>query len=289
MDYTITYVMLGAASVCALLWVILFFRYSWKFKDILAAVDPKQYLLTELFFIGFGFIDMFKINLRTESGRKKQKKIAEVYGEKYAAFHHYCIVGGQFTYALTLAPLGLSFGAIIDNTTIGLLALVATAVLVVYLDMDINDAVENKRDEILSDYPEMLSKLTLLVNAGLVVREAIGKVAYTSDRPLYKELQTMSEEIHNGVPDMDALFNLSQRCGVSEIRKFASIVSQNIQKGGSELLLNLRFMNTESWEEKKHRAKRKGETAASKLTVPMMIMFVGILLMIIIPVFTGMF
>ena len=48
-------------------------------------------------------------------------------------------------------------------------------------------------------------------------------------------------------------------------------------------------MNEESWEEKKHRAKRKGEAASSKLMIPIMIMFVGILIMVIVPIFTNMF
>ena len=53
--------------------------------------------------------------------------------------------------------------------------------------------------------------------------------------------------------------------------------------------MNLKYMNDESWEEKKHRAKRKGEVAGSKLMIPVMIMFVGILLMVIVPIFANMF
>lgn len=39
---------------------------------------------------------------------------------------------------------------------------------------------------------------------------------------------------------------------------------------------------------RKHRAKRKGETAGTKLMIPLMIMFVGILFMIIVPIFSNM-
>ena len=62
---------------------------------------------------------------------------------------------------------------------------------------------------------------------------------------------------------------------------------QNIQKGGPDFALQLRDMNNESWEEKRHLAKRKGELAGSKLLIPTLIMFVGILIMIIVPIFTG--
>ena len=100
--------------------------------------------------------------------------------------------------------------------------------------------------------------------------------------------QLTSEEMNNGVSELDALHNFAQRCSVKEIRKFTSILSQNIQKGGSELTMSLRYMNEESWEEKKQRAKRKGETAGTKLMIPLIIMFVGILFMIIVPIFSNM-
>lgn len=289
MNYMLSYALSGIGTVMVILWAILYMKYRNSFDNILVSIDSKKFMMPELFFVGFGFMDMFKVNLKTEGGRKKEKKIAEVYGEKYAEYYHYCIVGGQITYFLTIAPLGLFIGAITNDILYAVLALAATAAIIVSLDMDVSNAVEKKRDEILSDYPEVLSKLTLLVNAGLVIREAWTKVAYTSDRALYKEMQTTSEEMNNGISELDAFYNFAQRCAVKEIRKFASILSQNIQKGGSELAMNLRYMNEESWEEKKHRAKRKGEIAGSKLMIPLMIMFVGILLMVIVPIFTNMF
>lgn len=289
MDYFVSYVLLIIMTILTLFWIFLFLKYRNKFDSILTSIDPKQFMLPELFFIGFGVMDLFKVNLKTESGRKKQKKIAEVYGDKYAEYYHYCIVGGQITYLLTITPFGLALGVLLDDITMAVLAIVATIAIVAYLDMEVNNAVERKRDEVLSDYPEVLSKLTLLVNAGLVIREAWVKVAYTSDKALYKEMQITSEEMNNGVSELDAIYNFSQRCAVKEIRKFASILSQNIQKGGSELTMSLKYMNEESWEEKKHRAKRKGEAAGSKLMIPIMIMFIGILFMIIVPIFTNMF
>lgn len=289
MNYMLAYFMSGIGTLMVILWAILYLKYRNSFDNILSSIDSKKFMMPELFFIGFGFMDMFHVNLKTESGRKKEKRIAEIYGEKYAEYYHYCIVGGQLTYLLTIAPLGLFIGAITNDILYAFLALAATAAIIVSLDMDVSNAVEKKRDEILSDYPEVLSKLTLLVNAGLVIREAWAKVAHTSDRALYKEMQTTSEEMNNGVSELDAFYNFSQRCAVKEIRKFASVLSQNIQKGGSELAANLKYMNEESWEEKKHRAKRKGETAGTKLMIPLMIMFVGILLMVIVPIFANMF
>lgn len=289
MSYTASYVLAGIGTVLVALWLVLFIKYYKRYDDMIAALDRKQFMMPELYFIGLGFIDLFKLNLKTTAGRKKEKKIAEIYGDRYASFYHYSILGGQITYILTLLPIGCFLGALAHDMLLACLAVAAVAAIVMYLDMELNNKIEKKRDEILSEYPEVLSKLTLLVNAGMVIREAWAKVALTGETSLYKEMQITSEEMNNGVSDIDALYNFSQRCAVKEIRKFASILSQNIQKGGSELAASLKYMNVESWEEKKHTAKRKGELAGQKLMLPLMLMFVGILFMVMVPIFTNMF
>lgn len=63
---------------------------------------------------------------------------------------------------------------------------------------------------------------------------------------------------------------------------------QNLQKGNAEIAFFLRDMSNEMWEEKKHLVKRKGEAANSKLLLPIAMIFIGILIMIMVPAFTNM-
>jgi len=58
-------------------------------------------------------------------------------------------------------------------------------------------------------------------------------------------------------------------------------------KGNKELVDMLQAQSAESWQLKKHLATREGEKAASKLLMPMMLMFVGILIMVLIPIFAN--
>ena len=288
MNFTIAYVMAALGTIAVLFWCLLFIMFNSKYDNIICAINRKKFMLSEIFFIGFGLIDMFKIDLRSARGRAKMKVISEVHGEKYAHFYYFVIFGGKLTYALTLIPLGLFLGAISNDILIAVLGIAATGAIVAYLDVELNNAVEKKREEVLADLPVVLSKLTLLVNAGLVIREAWNKVALSGDGPLYKEMQITSDEMQNRIPDMEALYNFSQRIAVKEIRKFSSTISQNLQKGGMELANTLKHMTAEGWEEKKHRVKRKGELAGQKLLIPTMIMFAGIM-MIVVPIFANMF
>lgn len=60
---------------------------------------------------------------------------------------------------------------------------------------------------------------------------------------------------------------------------------QNLQKGSNEVVIFLRDMSAEAWEEKKHEVKRKGEKASSKLILPIGLVFFGVLILIIVPIF----
>ena len=57
--------------------------------------------------------------------------------------------------------------------------------------------------------------------------------------------------------------------------------------GNAEIARVLSELNRESWSEYKHSARRKGEMISSKLLIPTILMFVGIIIIIIVPVMGG--
>ena len=77
------------------------------------------------------------------------------------------------------------------------------------------------------------------------------------------------------------------RCIIPEIKKFTSTIIQGMTKGNSELSAMLQEQSREVWQLKKQIVRREGEKAASKLLIPICIMFIGVLIMIIIPIFAN--
>lgn len=132
--------------------------------------------------------------------------------------------------------------------------------------------------------PQVLSKLTLLVNSGMVLRDAWKKVSITGERTLYLEMQNTNLEMENGVMEIDAYRNFAERCNVKEVRKFTSLIIQNLNKGNEELAYFMKDLSDEMWEVKKNEVKQKGEKANSQLLLPMMMIFIGILLIIMVPI-----
>ena len=171
-----------------------------------------------------------------------------------------------------------------DSKSLLLLGLVMGGLLILYLDLTLQDKLTARRQEIVLDLPQVLSKLTLLVNSGMVLRDAWKKVSITGERALYQEMQNANLEMENGVMEIDAYRNFAERCNVKEVRKFTSLIIQNLNKGNEELAYFMKDLSDEMWEVKKNEVKQKGEKANSKLLLPMMMIFIGILLMVMVPV-----
>lgn len=278
-------ILIVLATVSVLLWIYLHFTYKDAFGSIMAGFNKEDYPMSELFYIGFGFMKIVNYDMGKKRAKNRIKEISEVYGKKYAAFYYYVLIGAQFTYALTFVPLVFLL-ALLSGETLALLGGGAIVFLLIwYLDELVNDKIMARHDELLRDYPQMLSKLTLLVNAGMPIREAWSKVAVSNDGILYKEMQTTKVELENGIAEIECYKAFGERCVIKPLKKFSSMMIQNLQKGSSEVVGFLRDMSDEAWEEKKHMAKRKGEVASAKLMLPIGLIFVGVLLMIVVPMF----
>ncbi|MCI9515531.1 MAG: secretion protein F [Lachnospiraceae bacterium] len=281
-------VILAVATVLVLMWIVLAKKYEKTYAGLTESIDSEKYRYPELFCIGFAIMHLLGLNSSSKRARKRIKEISEIEGKKYAEYYFYVINGAKWTYGFTLLVFAALLGAL-GNAPIALVfgALLA-GLLMWYLEEIMNDQLKERRDELLTDMPQMLSKLTLLVNSGMVIRDAWKKVACGNEQKLYQEMQLTVQEMQNGVSELDAYRNFSERCAIKEIRRFSSTMIQNMQKGNAEIAYFLKEMSDDMWEEKKHLVKRKGEAAASKLLMPTALIFIGILIMIMVPAFMSM-
>lgn len=281
--------MMACATPLALFWMFLYVKYQAAFHAYTDTLSPDEYKLPELFFIGMGFMHLTKYNLHSRKGRIRIKEISEIKGKKYAEYFYYVIKGAGFTYILTILPFVFILGALSNEPMMLLIGACLAALMIQYLEKDINGKLELRREELMLDLPQALSKLALLINSGMVMREAWVKVAYTGERALYQEMQATSQEMANGVSDLEALRNFADRCSLKDIRKVTSTLVQNMQKGNKELSYFLEEMSREMWEEKKNLVRQKGEVAGTKLMIPTGMIFIGILIMVVVPIFASSF
>lgn len=181
------------------------------------------------------------------------------------------------------------------NSPVVFIGLGGVAVILIIL-MDkkkSKDAADKRKKELVYDYSEIVSKLTLLLGAGMTTRMAWHKIAADYEdniehgkavrRPVYDEICKTDYNIQAGISELKAYEQFGKRCDTREYMKLAALLQTNIRKGTKELRRLLEEETTDAFEKRKNMAKIKGEEATTKLLMPMMMMLMIVMAIIMIP------
>lgn len=276
---------LGVAA--SAFYCVVYFRNADKYEQMVQAADDEIITFRELLPVGLAIIQKFNIKTADISIKKRQK-IAELYTNQYTDF--YCLVtrAAAISYLVTFLPLGLLLGAMMNSVLVPLLALVLSLFMPYYTSMRMDTMIKNRREELLLDYPTVLSKMALMINAGMMLSEAWKTVAVSGNRMLYKEMQRTLVNINNGMPELQAYSEFGTSCRINELKKFSSIICQNVEKGNSEMVRVMKQLSIEAWAVKKNIAISRGKNAETKLIIPIGITFLAIIIMIMVPIMSNM-
>lgn len=187
-------------------------------------------------------------------------------------------------------------GIIANNRIFQLLILGAAAALLFFLSrkQKAGEKEKQRREQLKKDYPELISKLLLLLQAGLVSRSALSRIAADYQRDLkngknekaaYEEVCVLCAEMAKGIGEADAYLRFGKRCVLPNYRTLSVLLIQNIKKGGTGLIETLEREIVDAQEDKKRTARIEGEKASIRLLLPMAMMLAVVLAVMIIPAF----
>lgn len=171
---------------------------------------------------------------------------------------------------------------------------VVLAAFIPFLEHSRQQELKKQRERLLElEYPEVVSKLALLLGAGMTLQGALRKIALTYEEkrekqmvekmPAYEELLTVCHEIENGMGEGIAYERLGNRCENADYRKLGNMLSQNLRKGSGSIVTLLEQEAGRALEERKETAKRYGEEAGTKLLLPMMLMLGLVMVVLMVP------
>jgi tight adherence protein C len=83
--------------------------------------------------------------------------------------------------------------------------------------------VKKRSERFMDEFPNAVSTIALLVNSGMILREAWREVSLSSDSELYMEMRKVNEEMDNGVSEVEALYHFGARCVTPDIKKFTAL------------------------------------------------------------------
>lgn len=155
---------------------------------------------------------------------------------------------------------------------------------------------KSRESELLSDYPEIVSKLLLLHGAGLTIQNSFTTIlndykrknTSPSEHYIYREIERTLNRIKSGAPESGSYAELGKRCRLHIYIKLGTLLEQNIRKGSSDLQNALKQEVKESFSIHQSQVLQAGEKAGTKMLLPMILILIVVMMLIIIPAFLSM-
>lgn len=263
-------------------------------KQMELYADRKISLLDMIPIAGYQLFKLLNWDITNPTVKSLYQKCCQFQEKQEAMKRTWYLLAALFGYSILgvgLAFAALGFSLIMEIGARGLVIAAAVFIfffLLGYIPYDNVNAIVNKRaEEIERTFPQAVSKLTLLTVAGMEVSQAWKLTSRSGKGTLYEEMTRVLIDLEHNVSPTEAYSRFLIRCNNKYTTKLATSIIQNISKGNAEIASLFRSLNDESWMEHKHNARRMGEKIQSKLLVPTILLFVGIMVLVIVPVLGG--
>lgn len=260
-----------------------------RFSTIVENLDSNEYPLSSLYCVGFAWGTSSLFRLKGEVYAKLRGHAVMLYEPRYADYYANLVWAQTIT--LVHFFLAITFLLATIMYELALLIVIAgifmSAMIATYCLENMKNTLSKRTEECERDLPEVVSTMAILVNSGMVLREAWHMIGRNGAGALHALMRQASDNMENGYSDADAIFLFGKVSNSVEIKKFTSALLQSMEKGGAELSSFLARQSSEMWNAKRQRLLQSGEKAAAKLLLPIVLIFVGIIIIVLTAAFAG--
>ena len=284
-------ILLTAGSVMSVLFLA-FVLAGRPYSAAVEALDETKFPLRELYVVGLVWQKTPFLRLRGKLAERLQGEARLIYGDRYATYYARMIWAQAITFAqlmitmlLLIAPFVKTGSQALALSGIGVVLALALASNAL---KGFQEQLDKRRKTCEDELPDVVTTLALLINSGMVIREAWATTAASAEGEIYRLMGRALEQMDNGASAVDAIYDFGNYSDSTEVRKFVSSIIQGVEKGGADLSNILIKQSSEQWEHKRQVMLQRGETAASKLLLPIGMMFAGLLVVVIVPMASSM-
>lgn len=140
------------------------------------------------------------------------------------------------------------------------------------------------------DYPEIVTKLTLLLETGLNLHKAMERIAGDykkqcggNKRTAYEAIVKICMDMQMGISEKEAYEELSQLCQIPCYRTLSALLVQQLTKGSRGMNRMLEEEAEKAYEMRRQQAEILGEQASTKLLFPMILMLLIVFVILMVP------
>ena len=273
--------------IMVVLYIVIYLCNISRFDREITSASKNMYLSSGTLIIGFSLIRYLNIRFDRNKCPKLFKNLSNLYGNLYATYYMYVVRANEIGIVYTGCMLACIIAGAFAMPAYGMLVLILIALVVWNCERELEEYAEEKKVKIVSELPVVISKLTLLVGAGVTLRNAWEQTANEGEGEIYDEMRKVMIDKANGASDEVAFCKFAEHTDDKKIKRFAVAMVQNLKKGNAEQIVFLREMSMQMWDNKKKLVLKKIEDAKSLMVLPLFMIFIGVLIMIIVPMFSS--
>lgn len=198
----------------------------------------------------------------------------------HTSYQNFSFFKVAFAIIFSILVVGFAFILNSDFSTTLIIIIMGMGASFVLPDFVLKSMVKSHQQKIREQLPDVLDLLGACMGAGLSFDQALLKVIERMEGPFIDELMTVFRQMQMGVSRTEALNSLSDCTDIPELRTFVSAVVQANQLGIS---INdvIKVQSKQLRETRRETAKEKGNKAAVKMSLPIMVFIFPALFIVI--------
>lgn len=281
-------VILSLGTVLALLFSIQL-KGGQKYLQMVEKLDDNSYPLHTLYVVGFAWSKTKLLAFKGKLAATLVNQASLLYGTRFAKFYGTLAWAQAITLCHLIVTLTFLLASILYSSAgiILVSGLFMAVFCVIYSLEDMKNTLQKRTENCNYELAQVVSTMAILVNSGMILRDAWMLISQRGQGDIYELMRKATDSMRNGASDSDALYLFGRDSNSLEIKKFTSALIQSIEKSGAELPSFLANQSTELWNTKKQNMLQRGEKAAAKLLMPIMLIFMGVIIVIIAAAFGG--
>jgi tight adherence protein C len=198
-----------------------------------------------------------------------------------------------FLFFRLVAPIAFTlfaifYLAVVDDSEFSLLTQTGIVIFIAYLgvktpELFLANAISKRQQSMRIAFPDALDLMLICVESGMSIEHAfrkVGKEIGVRSVPLAEEFALATAELAYLPDRRQAYHNLTLRTGLDSVKQIATVLIQ-AEKYGTPLGRALRVTAQESRDMRMAEAERKAAALPPKLTVPMIVFFLPVLMVVV--------